>query len=81
MDGSTIACKLPGIILPVLTFLCRLSTDQYCSFVICSLLKVNTADGRLRSFIEGLEGEPLVTEFNTLRLVMNIPDILRLGHM
>ena len=40
-------------------------------------MKVNTADGRLRSFLEALEGEPLLTEFNTLRLAMSIPDVLR----
>jgi Asp-tRNA(Asn)/Glu-tRNA(Gln) amidotransferase A subunit family amidase len=41
------------------------------------LVKINAAEGKLRSFQEALEGEPLIPEFNTLRLATHMPDLLR----
>jgi fatty acid amide hydrolase len=40
-------------------------------------VKINAAEGNMRSFIEALEGEEMLPEFNTLRLTLGLPDLPR----
>ena len=41
------------------------------------MVKLNSAEGKIRHFREALEGEPFIEEFNTLQLATLMPDFIR----
>ena len=42
-----------------------------------SLVKINMAEGSGRSFVEGTEGEPMISEYSTLLLASKLPNAVR----
>jgi fatty acid amide hydrolase len=53
----------------------KLPTDGWISYGL--LVAINAAEGNFRSFVEALEGEQMISEYDTLHQASNLPNLLK----